>query len=354
MPLRVLLITPRFYGIEKKIKFVLEESGFEVQYIENRILRFDYHSRKSKFNFLRKLYFFFFFPQVKYLRKELKGFQNTKFDVLFAIDAFIICPYIFRTLKNNNPDLYSILYLWDSFLLYNWEKEIKYFNKVLTFDQDDSTRYDLEYKHNFFLNNTIQLKNSDEKYDLFFVGKYNRTRFVFVEEIIKSLEISGIKYFIKLWPAYKKFPHNRFVYRFLKNINFKSNWIKDYLHNYEVVEGIVKTDFITSTSLDYFEVQNVLQNSNVVLDLPFMEQDGYSHRLIEALARGKKVFTTNKKTLGERFYNPQQIRIVDLLNPEIDSDWIKNRCVFSIDKLFVDLELSVWLKSLINVEDIKK
>ena len=271
MPSRILLITPRFYGVENKIKLLLEKFGYQVEYIENKILLLDYHSPNSKFKLLRRIYFLIFSPHIKYIKQELRKVENTRFDILFSINAFVICPFLFNKLKKNNPDLYSILYLWDSFSFYNWGKEIKYFNRVLTFDQEDSKRYDLEYKPNFFVDNNQQ-KNSGEKYDLFFVGKYNRLRLNLVEEIIGNLEISGVKYFIRLWPAYKIFPHNRLVYRFLKNVNFKSDWSKDYLLNYEVIEGIIKKDFLTQTSLDYLDVQNILQNSNVVLDLPFQKQ----------------------------------------------------------------------------------
>ena len=58
MALRILLITPQFYGIEKTIKSVLEASGYEVVWLENKILPLDYHGTKSKLTLLRKIYCF--------------------------------------------------------------------------------------------------------------------------------------------------------------------------------------------------------------------------------------------------------------------------------------------------------
>jgi len=72
MPSRILLITPSFYGVEKRIKSVLEESGNEVIWFENKTLAFDYHGIESKLKLLRKLYFLFFFLIKNILKKSLK------------------------------------------------------------------------------------------------------------------------------------------------------------------------------------------------------------------------------------------------------------------------------------------
>ena len=104
-----------------------------------------------------------------------------------------------------------------------------------------------------------------------------------------------------------------------------------------------------ANSLSYEEMQKKLLYSSVILDLPFQEQTGYTHRLIEALAYGKKVITTNSNITKENFFNQEQIHIIDIQNPEIDFSWVKRKSIFTIDDYFSDLELSTWLKSIINV-----
>jgi len=345
----ILLITPKFYGVEKKIKLILEESGFNVVYIENKVLKLDYHSKNSKLRFLRRIYFFLFSPQAKYLTKELKKHENIKFDILFSINAFIICSCLFKRLKRKNPDLYSVLYLWDSFSMYNWEKEIKYFKRVLTFDPEDSKEYKLEYKPNFYLNiNKSQELYAD--YDLFFVGKFSPARLFIIDKILTQIKNSNIKYFIKLLPYYKIFLHNYFTYKIFKNINFKSNWVNKYLLNYEAFEGIVKREYFISKSLNYEEMKLHMLSSNVILDLPFKRQTGYTHRLVEALANGKKIITTNSNIIKESFYNSNQVHLIDERNLEIDDNWVKEKSTYPVDSFFLELELSTWIKSLINVE----
>jgi hypothetical protein len=240
---RILLITPVFYGIERKIKQVLEESDYEVVWLENKILTFDYHGTVSKLKFLRRIYFFLFCPRKRYIRKEMKKIGDTRFDILFSINGHIICSYLFRKLKSKNPGLISVLYLWDSFSMYNWTRELKYFDNKYTFDRADSEKYRIVYKPNFYIKN-VSNKFIKQQYDLFFAGKYNPIRLSVIEKILSHSESSGIKYYIRLWPAYKIFFHANFLYILLKKARFKSNWVKNYLLNYEAIEGKIKRDYI--------------------------------------------------------------------------------------------------------------
>ena len=342
---RVLLITPKFYGIENKIQAALEESGYEVIWIENKTQVLDYHGTESKLKHLRRIYFALFSPQVRYLRKELKKTGNKKVDILFVINADVVCHYLMKKLKDSNPRLISIIYFWDSFTKFNWTRELKLFDKVVTFDREDSLKHKIDYLPNFYIRPDLEI-NHDQKYDLFFVGKFSRDRLAVLDRII---ETAGINSFIRLWPAFRMFPHNRNVYRVLKTLGIKGKWINNYILNFEAIEGIMQSKYLVKDYIDYDKVQSIMHCSNVVLDLPFKNQTGYTHRLIDAVANGKKVLTTNSNVRKETFYNPDQIHILDDRSPEFDSNWIKEVSEFPIDSSFINLELSTWLKSILNV-----
>jgi hypothetical protein len=348
MSQRILLITPEFYGLEKEIKKELEKFGYDVVWINNKVLTLDYHGPDSKFRLLRRIYFFFFFPNIRYTKRELDKIKDTRFDILFSINGHIISSYLFKKLKQKNPSLFSILYLWDAFSKYSWTKELKHFDKVYTFDKADSVKYGIEYKPNFFIGSNHE-NNKVQEFDLFFAGKFDPNRLSIVDNILSQADKSALKYFVKLWPAYKILPHNRLVYLLLKKIKFKNEWVKDYLLNFEAVEGILKRKFIIKERLSHIEMQPYLLGSNVILDMPYQGQTGYSHLLIEALANGKKLITTNSDIIKERFYNPEQIHILDKNSIESDLDWIREKRTFKIDSYFNDFELSSWLKSIINV-----
>jgi hypothetical protein len=349
MASRVLLITPQFYGIEKILKLVLEGSGYEVVWIENKILPFDYHGTNSKFKLLRRIYCFFFSPSYKYLKREMRKIEDQKFDILFAINAYIICPYLFRKLRSKNEDIFSVLYLWDSFSMYNWSDEIIFFNKVYSFDPEDCIRHKIAYRPVFYIQGSHKTSTRTE-YDLFFVGKFSPERLSVLDKVLKSANESGLICFVKIWPAYRILFHNYYVYHILRTFNLKSSWVKKYLMNYEAVDGILEREYIIQESIDYIDVQDRMLNSNVVLDFPYPNQTGYTHRLIEALANGKKVITTNAGIRNESFFNPLQIHLIDCNNPEIDGRWIKERSEFPVDKCISKLEISEWANSIINAE----
>jgi hypothetical protein len=349
MPRRILLIMPEFYGVERNLRAVMEESGNEVVWIENKNLPLDYHGTKSKLKLIRKLWFFLFSPRERYLREELRKIDNHFFDILFSINAHITSPYLFKYLKSKNRELISILFLWDSFSKYNWSKELAYYDKVLTFDPGDSKKYNIEYKPNFFLKHNKPY-SCNENYDLFFAGKFSVQRLLLIDQILSQTKDYGINFYIKLWPAFKSLLHNPLVYLIVKKSGLRTKLSLDYIGNYEATEGMTSREFLTPDCIQYEELQAKFNCSNVVIDLPFEEQNGYTHRIIEALANGKKILTTNTHIKNELYFDPDQIHFMDPKNPHVDTEWIKMKKIFPVSSYFESLELSEWIKSIFDVK----
>jgi hypothetical protein len=349
MASRILLIMPKFYGLEEKTKIALENLGYEVEWIENKELVFDYHGTKSKLKILRRIYFLIFAPHVRYLKEQLHRIEDSKFDILLSINGHIICPFLFKFLKKNNPFLHSVLYLWDSSSMYTWKKESLLFDKVYTFDREDSENLGIEYRPNFFIYEYTEMAEGN-RHDIFFAGKFSSERLRILDKITNLITVHGLNSYIKVLVGNKNMIHNKLIYNFLKMTGIRSSWINNYIISFEVVEGITKRDYFIEEEIRYNELQNELSDSNVILDILYSDQSGYSHRIIEALARGKKLITTNCYIKNESFYNPDQIRIIDKENPIIDCVWIKKRENFKINSYITDLELTTWLKSLINIE----
>jgi hypothetical protein len=122
----------------------------------------------------------------------------------------------------------------------------------------------------------------------------------------------------------------------------------DYLLNYEAMEGILRRDYLRKDSIGFQEAQSIFQRSNVILDIPCDDQAGFTHRFVLALAQGKKCITTNKAVIYEDFFNPDQIHLIDPVNPILDSEWINETKKYSVDSSFNELELSEWLNNLID------
>ena len=347
MPSRILLITPAFYGIEKKIKSTLEDLGNEVIWIENKSLNLDYHGIKSKLKFIRKIFYFFSTPHIKYINRELGKIENLDFDFLFAINGHIISRQLIQKLKNNNAQIKSILYLWDSTKMYSWVGESRFFDRVYTFDHEDSNVYGWEYLPNFFIK---EYPISDNKYDIFFAGKFSPERLRFLDSIVNQAANMSAKLFFKLVPSYKNLIHSKLLWKIFKMSRIKGEWIENYISSYEATEGILHRDYIYYETIEFIELQKELRSSNVIIDIPFASQTGYSHSLIGALGNGKKVITTNHLIQMETFYNPDQIKIISSDNPVIDLKWIKEKVDFPIQSNFDHLELGTWLKTLISIQ----
>ena len=340
---------PKFYGMENELQNTLIHLNYDVELIESKSLLFDYHGTKSKFRFLRKIYFNLFSPDKRFIKNSLNRIENLRFDILFSINGHSICPYLFNKFKKYNPKLRSILFLWDSSSMYSWKSELKYFDKVFTFDPVDSVKFKIEYKPNFYIKAPKYIEE-EKKHDLFFAGKFNPYRSSLFDPIFESAVRSGVNFYLRLWAGYRILFHNKFIYRLLICLRITGSWVNDYITNFEAVEGILKRNLISSNAVSFQEVQQHMICSNVILDIPFPGQSGYSHRLIEALANGKKAITSNVSIKSEKFYNPDQIHLIDPLDPKIDFEWVQDRVLFPVNDYIKDLELSMWLKTILNVE----
>jgi hypothetical protein len=345
---RALLLIPKFYGIETKLTNSLERLGYEVIWIENKTFKFDYHATKSKLKLLRWIYFSLINPHKNYIRKQLNRLENIKIDLLFSINCFVICPYLFIRLRKRNPNLISILFLWDSFSKYLWKKESRLFDKVYSFDKEDSLNYHFEYIPNFFVK-PEKVRNHTINHDLFYAGKFSTERLKILDKVLAHINKSENDLYIKVLIGFKNLVHSKSIYQFLKIIRIETPWITNYLTTYEINEGISKRDYITSEEIELDKLKEEFSGSNCILDLPYTGQSGYSHGLISALALGKKVITTNFRIIKENFYNPSQVMIIDHEDPHIESTWLRDRVTFETDRYFENLEISAWLKYILKV-----
>jgi hypothetical protein len=348
MPVRLLLLAPDFYGIENEIATRLEKLGFDVSYLENKVLTFDYHGQKASLRLLRRIYYFFFKPDVRYIRKFFCENENPRFDLLFAINCHCVNSSLFKILRKFNPAVRSVVFLWDSLSSYSWEKEVRLFDKSFTYDITDSEKYGISYMPNFYIKPN-QIFTGLYHHKVFFAGKFNLKRFNEIDELNKIFQNQEVDSYLKLLAGTKKSFHNSFLYRIIKALPSNTSKL-DYVANYEAIEKIIIRDYIIYDSIEFIEVQEHLSGSNVVLDIEYSEQFGYSHRLIEALSQGKKILTTNSSIGRENFFNDKQIKIIDTNKIAIDIEWLKREEVYEIPNCISDLELTPWLKSLLQDE----
>ena len=87
-------------------------------------------------------------------------------------------------------------------------------------------------------------------------------------------------------------------------------------------------------------VNEIEAQSRCVVDVN-LDRSGVALRVIKALASGKKVITNNPHIINEKFYRPENIKIINKNEVSLDVDWIKSPFV-PVDVSY--LRLDNWLK----------
>ncbi|UEG54949.1 hypothetical protein LLH06_08225 [Mucilaginibacter daejeonensis] len=347
---RVILIVPFFFEYHIMLKKELEKAGAHVLLLENKLQKLDPLAVKSKILALRKLVYLFSDLKEKYVKESiLPKIENQKFDYLIAINGFSITPSLVKALKVINPQIKTILYLWDTLAIFDWRKLFNEFDKVLTFDRNDSNNLNIDYLPNFYPAN-VENKNAistNFAYDLFFIGTQHHDRYHLLKKIYEECK-TDLNLCIKLLIKYKGALHNKLIYSIFKNLNSKISFVSNYVVNYELAEKKISFPFLMYKGMPYQEIEKLFNMSKAVLDIDLPYQAGYSHRLILALATGKKVITTNKWIANEKFFNPDVISIIDRSNPVIDTTWIHKKINETQGSSILNLRIDNWITQLVS------
>lgn len=334
----ILLFMPAMFDLHNQVQKALRKLDFEVDYIEDKPIRFSPLYTKAKFKYIKKIYFKLSNPNKRELIKTGILNSNKKYDYFLCIDGFSLDELLISHLKRVNPNIKSILYLYDSINLYNFTKYFGWFDKVYTFDYDDAKKYNINLLPLFW--DIINLPNTPTNnytYDLFFVGKLHSDRFRILNHIAKDAEHKGLKTYIKIYVKPKTLPY--YIYR-LKYSSF-SKVI------YKLMRKEFLSDIIIYTPIPKKELDLKMAASLCVIDIELPCQSGLSNRLIQTLAMNKKLLTTNHTIKDTNLYNKHMIDFIERKETVIPIDFIKSKNV-KIDAI-EDLRIDNWLRTLLEI-----
>ncbi len=305
---KILFIGVKFYHFNDEIINKLNRIGSEVHFFHERNVSIKYGLAKN------------FFPkhvnsiQDNHYQHILRKVGDKKFDYLFVIRGYKMEPWFIEKLKANSPNLYTILYQWDS--VTNWECDyrylIPYFDSVKTFDYKDSLDLNLEYVPTFHTDEFASIKTVNPEYDLFYFGGYSTPRYEFLKRIksyakennikLKSHLAISLKYFLKEWLSGRK----------------------------------LDASLLSFKKLNKQEYLRLFKASNIIVDYANEMQTGITMRSLDALGAGKKILTSNEYIKNEPGYNPNQIQIFNPAHINIDHEFLSNRSFpnlnYSIEK----------------------
>lgn len=283
---------------ENKENFVRELNQIfsKVEYIDNYIpeksertiffkLIRGLRKKIGKNNFINKLY-----NDIcrKFYLKKLDSY-NCKFDYFFTVSKEYSSEFL-KDLKNKNPQIKTILYIWDKLEYTSHKNSYKSYDYVYTFDKGDAKEYNFIFRPTFFLDYFREnLKPYREReYDLYYIGQIREMkRIEIIQEFYKVLKEKKKNIFIKLFKDRKN-----------KKIEIDDNILLEEKINYE--ENI-----------------NRMKNSKVTLDISYKNQKGLTLRCFEALATETKIITDNPDIKNYDFYNPKNIFCLEKIDDVI-------------------------------------
>lgn len=327
--MRIFFLAPSYLNLEKDILAEMQRQGHDVVMVHDRHdLPFDFYLRpKSNFHavknavkrvlstmlVVRKRYWINIASRNPELQKP--------FDFFLCINGSSFHPWIMRFLKKRNPAMRSYIYIWDSNSYRDFFHSIGYFDRAISFDLNDcrSVSPALPYLP-FYWVPTNQPESV--RYDISMIGSAHGHRVAFLNKILKRLnEKSAIRHFFRIYSPTE---------------------LKEIGEEYQI-----------HTPMHPSEVNEIISASRCILDTSRDGQGGTTPRFIWALAQGKKIITTNSYIAQMPFYRPEQIKIVDVNNPEIDSEFLLNDCEFDVHPFIENLRIDRWVHTLLqyNIPD---
>ena len=316
----ILYIGPKFFGYEVEIQKTLEELGANV----------DFYDDRPKNDFLTKVLIrlnlkkFIKSKIDKYYQFIYTEIKNKTYDYVFVVAPEALDYEKLQEIKKIQKNSIYILYMWDSFENKNSFNTIELFDKVITFDDNDAKKYNLEFLALFYIKEYENIKITKQyKYDICFTATAHSDRY----KIAKNIEAQLLKY-------------DRKMYSFFYLPSKVMYWVRKlFVQKYQYGD----IDDFSFSSLSQKEIINKIEQSKVVLDINHPLQYGLTSRSIEALGANKKLITTNKNIKNYNFYNKNNILIISRDNPIVPNKFFEIKYEEPLKNIYEEYSLNNWL-----------
>ncbi len=327
---KILFFSVQTFNLEKEIIKKLEQRGAIVTY---------YDERPANNNFTKgiiRVYRGFLQKKIKqYYDSILKKIEKEQFDYLFVNRGEVITSDFLEKFIIQHPNCKRIFYTWDSFKNHNHPTTIlTYFHKKFTFDRNDAKKYQIGFRPLYFMDRyreVLENKNNPIKYDLLFLGTAHSDRYIISSKVADWCTQNGLTSFCyyymhgKMVYYYKRLFDKTFKTFDIKKLSFKSLTIDDIIQLYK--------------------------QSNVVLDINHPGQVGLTMRTFESIGAGKKLLTTNEDIVNYPFYNPNNVKILDRKNIQIEKEFFESPYEDLQKEMYEKCSIDGWINELFFGEE---
>lgn len=317
MKKRVLFVSSPFMGIYKDVIDALEKIEYDVEWVSAdlfpknplNIYQTRVYDEVEIKKFLNKLDIFW----SNYLSEDKQGGY---FDYFFTIDGLIVSPMLFKLLKEKNPKVINLLYLFDRIDgIYQIDWSLSYYDRKYSFDIGDCKKYSLNLLPIYWIDTKYA---TQIVYKIFGFASYSfekKERTLLFRQIADISKTNKWDSYIKL---YINMERNKVMF-YIKNIIKFFIRREEYINIKDLFSG-----FITGNSIDPSKFRDMIKSSDVILDTQALYQDGLTARFMWSLGAEKKIITTNVAVTQYPFYDEHQFYIINgALNDRKYSEIIK-------------------------------
>ena len=326
---RVLIVSPSFFGYERRIIERLESRGAQAVFVDDRpsnstlskvLIRLGPRLVQSKLD--------------AYHRATILRFQGNKFDDILFISPESCSVETIRRYRASFPDARVMLYMWDSFENKR-QKDVpdflRLFDKAFSFDGQDCEKYAMHFRPLFFCGPATEggPEPRKETYVFSFIGTIHSDRY----KILKLLE-NQVSRLGKTCFIYPYLPSGLHYWLFkLTRREFR---------------GVRKADF-RFLPLPYADVLQVMRHSAAMVDIEHPDQRGLTMRTLEVIGSGRKLITTNRNVVNYPFFSPERIQVIDRNAPQILPAFLESTVGLLPAGTLAPYSLDGWLDDLFSV-----
>jgi len=317
--MRILLLIPEYLGLYKPIVSELEKEGhkvhvlFDINIPCDPYYKRDGHLRKIAKTIVSKLTHNYSRYWKNVIRKDKE--LTLPFDAFVCVNGSCLSGYLMTYLRKKNTKIRTSIYLWDNNYIYDFARNLRYFDKRYTYDLLDSKKYNIKFLPFYWTCPDSAKTVNKNLYAISIVGTDHDDRFDIVRRLSGQLDKSNLNY--------------KFVIVSTSRVESKGN----------------SKISIISKPLSPNETMRIMSQSTCILDTDRPSQTGTTPRVIWALSMGKKIITTNTSIKEMPFYDSRQILIIDRDNPVIDLVFISSTENIEVSPYIENLRIDKWVKN---------
>ncbi len=323
---KILIISPRTFGYERRIRVAVQELGYEVDWMDERIGNDFFSKAITRLGLLKWL------PWIikKHIREIVERLRDFDADVLLLVNPETINGRELEKIKSDIPTVSLIVYKWDS--AYQKpidERTFSLADRVYSFDPEDCRRNEkLHHLPLFHHYDEPQVHvKGEKKYDFSFVG---------------TAHIHRLKTLAKLETKFEEQNTPSFFY--LKTKSRLHQIFFRFAASYYGYKGVLSAE-----ELPYESFLAVIQSSRAIIDIEFPRQSGLTMRSFEVIFSGTPLVTTNMSVKEYDFFSASSIFTFDPKNVEVPS---REELVLKDNSHFFDeYSVSQWAKHLLKQKD---